>query len=51
MTIQLEGGHEFTLRLDPAERVDRILSRYSTAERPERPPDPEPVGNELSGRT
>lgn len=50
VTIQLEGGHELTLRLDPAERVDRVLSRYSTAELPERPPDPDPdpVGNELS---
>lgn len=48
VTIQLEGGHELTLRLDPAERVDRVLSRYSTAELPEQPPDPDPVGNELS---
>lgn len=48
VTIQLEGGHELTLRLDPAERVDQVLSRYSTADRPERPPEPEPVGNELS---
>lgn len=48
VTVQLEGGHEVTFRLDPAERVDRVLSRRSTAESAEGPPDPEPVGNEMT---